>query len=72
MKPVTSVDEARRLIQAHKGDAKDFLLPISDELQDPIGINLAIVTDSILAKGWQPDGYVQEIGFRIYKYKNLE
>jgi hypothetical protein len=71
MKPVTTVDAARQLIQAHEGDAKDFLLPIADELQDPVGINMAIVTDSILARGWQPDGYIQAAGFRIYKYKDL-
>jgi hypothetical protein len=71
MDPVTSVDEARRLIQAYEGDAEDFLLPSADELQDPIGINLALVTDSILAREWQPDGYVRETDFRIHKYKGL-
>ena len=71
MNPVTNVDEARRLIQAHQGSAEDFLLPISDKLQDSVGINLAIVTDTILARGWQPNGYVQEEGFRIYKYRGI-
>ncbi len=44
-------------------------MPISDELNDAMGINMAILTDAILAKGWEPDGFTQEAGFRVYKYK---
>ena len=34
-------------------------------------MNIAIITDTILRRGWQPDGYTQENGFRIHKYKKL-
>ncbi len=70
MTPIASIDEARQLIAAHTGSPEDFRLPISDQLQDPIGLNMAIITDAILKRGWEPDGFVQESGFRIYKYKN--
>ena len=69
MKPAASIDEARALIAAHSGRPEDFRLPISDQLQDPIGVNMAIITDAILKRGWEPDGYTQEKGFRTYKYK---
>lgn len=69
MKPAASIDEARKLIAAHSGSPEKFLLPISDQLQDPIGVNMAIITDAILKRGWEPDGYTQDKGFRIYKYK---
>jgi hypothetical protein len=45
------------------------MLPISDELQDPVGVNIAINTDCALAKGWEPNGFEQRDGFRIYHYK---
>ena len=69
MKPAASIDEARKLIAAHSGRPEDFRLPISDQLQDPLGLNLAIITDAILKRGWEPDGYAQEKAFRIYRYK---
>jgi len=47
---------------------EEFQLPISDELQDPIGMNMAIITDIVLKRGWMPDGFFQKEGYRIYKY----
>lgn len=32
---------------------------------------MAMIADGILAREWEPDGYVQEKGFRIYKFKRL-
>lgn len=72
MKAVTTVQEAQALIEAHKGSAKDFRLCVSNDLLDPLGVNMAIITDSILARRWEPDGYTQGSGFRIYKYKAAE
>jgi len=69
MRPITTVEEARKRIQSYQGRPEDFQLPISDRLQDPMGMNMALITDSILARDWEPDGYVQDNGFRIYKYK---
>ena len=45
--------------------------PGADELLDPMGINMALITDAILAREWEPDGYTEANGCRIYKYKAL-
>lgn len=71
MKPITTVDEARQSIQDFSGPPEDLVLPISDQLLDPIGVNMAIIGDALLAKGWEPDGFEQREGFRIYRYKTM-
>jgi hypothetical protein len=43
-----------------------------DALNDAVGINMAIITDRVLARGWQPNGFVQANGYRIYQYEPLE
>ena len=72
MSPVTKIDEANRIIVEYQGAASDFQLPIADSLLDPVGANMAIITDVILAKGFEPDGFEQKDGYRLYKYKDLE
>ena len=72
MKPATTVEEARRLIESFKGKPENFELRISNELLDAVGINMAIITDAILARKWEPDGYTEGNGCRIYKYKAME
>ena len=69
MKPITDIEEAVRLVDTYDGTPESFRLPIHDLLQDPIGLNMALVLDHVLARGWFPDGYEQESGYRIYKYK---
>ena len=59
---IYTIEEAQKAIDAYADDAIDFELPISDGLLDPAGVNMAIVTDSILAKGWEPNGYIQKSG----------
>ena len=71
MKPITTVAEARRLIASFTGRPEDFRLPVANELLDPVGVNMAIITDDILAREWEPDGYVEGSGCRIYKYKAM-
>jgi hypothetical protein len=72
MRPVIDVDEALALIDAHCGAPEDFRLPVSESLLDPIGVSMALVTDRILSLGWEPDGYEQQDGYRIYRYKRME
>ena len=67
--PVRNIEQARRLIETFSGKAEDFTLAVSDDLQDTPGINMAIITDLILDRGWEPDGFEQEDGFRRYRYK---
>lgn len=71
MEPITSLEEARRVIQSYQGTPDEFRLPIAEALLDPVGMNMAIIVDGVLARSWQPDGYVQEQGFRVYKFKAL-
>ena len=72
MEPINTIEEATQCIESFEGGPKEFKLPISDQLQDPVGINMAIITDSILKKGWMPDGFQQKEGYRIYQYKDGE
>lgn len=68
MQPISDINEAVRIVEEYEGAAGDFELPISDSSNDATGINMAIVGDAILAKGWEPNGFIQKDGFRIYLY----
>jgi len=69
MEPVESVTDALRIIDSYDGPAEEFILPISEDLLDPVGVNMAIITDRILSREWEPNGFDQHVGFRIYRYK---
>jgi hypothetical protein len=69
MNPFDDVKKAMEFIDSYDGTAEDLGLPISNKLLDPMGMNMAIVTDRILAKGFMPNGFIQKVGYRIYKYK---
>ena len=72
MKPFADIDSARLAVEKYSGAPEDFQLPISDELQDPMGITMAVITDTVLARGWDLDGFEQRDGYRVYKYKPAE
>ncbi len=72
MTPFNNVNEAVDFINAFEGNPEEFKLPIPDNLNDPMGMNMALITDSILAKEWEPNGYEQKDGFRLYLYKVME
>ena len=57
MNPVTTIAEAIRVVEEYQGAASDFQLPIADSLLDPVGMNMAIITDYILAWDFMPDGF---------------
>jgi hypothetical protein len=69
--PFTTIDAAVAAVESFDGRPEDFVLAISDTLQDPFGVSIAIITDKALAKGWWPDGFEQCVGFRRYRYKAL-
>lgn len=71
MSPFTDVHEAIRYVHSFSGRPVEFHLPISDALQDPLGMYMALITDKILSRGWEPDGYDQMNGYRIYRYKEM-
>jgi hypothetical protein len=72
MHPFTNVHEAIARVDSYQGEPEDFLLPIDEVLLDPIGIHMALVTDRVLARGWEPDGFEQAPGYRVYRYKRME
>ncbi len=71
VKPYCTIGDAVAAIDAHKGTAETFTLPLADSLHDPMGMAIAILTDRILARGWEPGGCEQGEGFRIYRYKTM-
>jgi hypothetical protein len=71
MKPVKSVEEALQLVDSFVGRPDAFQLAVPDALLDPVGGNMAIITDRILARGWQPDVVIQGHGHRVFRYKEL-
>lgn len=62
-----TIEEARAFVQENFKN-KEETLWISDELNDPMGMNMAIIADGILKAGYIPDGFNQKDGYRIYKY----
>ena len=69
--PIQSVEEATRLVDSFEGRPEAFQLAVAEALLDPMGINMAIITDRVIARGWQPDGFSQADGYRVYRYKEL-
>jgi hypothetical protein len=72
MMPFTDVRTALAAIETYSGPANRLVLPIDNSLLDPLGVNMALITDRILAKGWEPDGFEQRNGFRLFRYKDAE
>lgn len=72
MSPFTNINSARHSIEDFDGSPENFRLPVSDALQDSLGTNMAVITDAILSKGWEVDGFDQKDGYRVYRYKSTE
>ena len=66
--PISELDEALRVVEGYNGEPAQFQLPLAEDLHDDLGLNLAIITDSALAKGWTPSDVHQEQGYRVYTY----
>lgn len=66
--PITTIENAKKYIKENFKSNEETLL-ISDELNDPIGMNMAIIVDDILGLGYDVNGFEQKKGYRIYKYK---
>ncbi|CAL2083172.1 hypothetical protein [Tenacibaculum sp. 190524A05c] len=65
---LTNIEDARKFVSESFNEKEETLL-ISDKLNDGLGLNMAIIGDGILKKGYMPDGFIQKEGYRIYKYK---
>ena len=64
----TNLDDAINFV-LKSFDEKEETLKIADELNDAIGMNMAIIGNEILKKGYMPNGFEQKEGYRIYKYQ---
>lgn len=69
-KAFADTDSALSAIDGFAGRPEGFVLAISDRLNDPAGINMAIIADRALARGWLPAGFEQKDGFRLYRYSS--
>ncbi len=69
MEVITKLKQAKRAIRDFSGSPEDFLLPVSDQLQDFMEINMAIIREAIFARGWESTGFEQREGFRVYRYR---
>jgi hypothetical protein len=69
--PIAALAEALHAVDTFEGAPTDFSLLIDDSLNDSIGVNMALITDKILARGWEPNGFTQEQGYRVYRYKEF-
>ena len=72
MEPIADIDEALKIVKEHNGLPEEIQLPISDSINDSLGLNMAIITDAILKRGWLPNDFIQKEGFRIYLYEVSE
>lgn len=66
-KPIISLNEARTYVSENFHESTETLW-ISDTLNDPMGMNMAMIVDGVLKAGYMPDGFEQKSGHRIYKY----
>jgi hypothetical protein len=71
LRPFGNVEAAIAAIEALDRDLRKFELAVADSLQDHIGLQMAQITDSALARGWEPISFVQKDGFRVYRYKAM-
>ena len=50
MKPFSDISDVIEAIKAYNGKPEDFLLPISDEMNDPTGFKMVILGDLMFSK----------------------
>ena len=68
MEAFTKLEDARNYVTESFIEKEETLM-ISDELNDDVGMNMAIIVDGILKKGYMPNGFEQKDGYRVYKYQ---
>lgn len=74
---IRSAEECIAYLDSHPPSGDSFRLAISDSFTfagkpDTIGAGMAVVLDKILHLGYEPDGFEQKLGFRLYRYKKMQ
>jgi hypothetical protein len=69
-----SIGRGGALVQALAPDGLPVVLPIANGATlrgglDTVGAGMAMILDVFLSKGYEPDGFEQCDGFRVYRYK---
>ena len=68
--PLKTVQEATEYISSNFKNSEETLW-IANSLIDNTGINMALIMDKLLKKGYMTNGFDQEGEYRIYKYKKI-
>jgi hypothetical protein len=77
MRIFQSAEAAREFVAGAKIEGPSFELAIAEGFTfagapDDVGMGMAVVVDAILAQGYQPDGFDQRQGFKLYRYVPLD
>jgi hypothetical protein len=70
-------EEGAAYLKTHPPSGPTFNLNISDAFTfagkpDKMGAGMAILLDQILGAGYEPNGFEQNSGFRVYRYKKMQ
>lgn len=74
---IATAEDGIKHLEAHPPSGDRFELAISDIFTfkgklDRVGFGMALILNRILAMGYEPDGFEQKEGFRLYKYKKVQ
>lgn len=74
---IQSAEEGLAYLETNEPSGEFFQLAISDSFTfagqpDTMGAGMAVMLDKILSFGFEPDGFDQKDGYKLYKYKEME
>jgi hypothetical protein len=77
VRPFASAEAARAYVFGLKIEGPSFELPIAEGftfagLPDESGAGMALVVEAIIAQGYEPHGFDQRQGFKLYRYVPLK
>jgi hypothetical protein len=74
---IATSEEGIRQLEEHPPSADNFELAVSNSLTfkgkpDMVGFGMSLILRKILALRYEPDGFEQKDGFRLYRYKKMQ
>jgi hypothetical protein len=74
---IFSAEEGLKYLNTLKPLSGSFQLAISDLFTfsgqpDTMGAGMAVIVDKIFGFGFEPDGFEQRDGYKLYKYKEMD
>jgi hypothetical protein len=72
-----SAEDGIKYLESHPPSGASFQLSISESFTfagktDTMGAGMAVLLDKILGLGYEPDGFEQKSGSRLYRYKKMQ